>query len=229
MNLWTAFILGFAGSLHCLGMCGPLALALPGGRDASTARRVAGRAAYNLGRILTYAIFGLFAGQIGHVFRVAGFQQTVSLLLGVLLLLAIFWKPQWLPAWIVRRVHAPLQRGLGRMLRLDGMAGLFQVGLLNGLLPCGLVYAAMAGASLQGGPLGGAAYMALFGLGTAPMMFALSLGGLSLRSPRWQPILRRVIPAVTLVVATLLILRGLALDIPFLSPDLAVPGSCCPH
>lgn len=227
MHAWTAFALGFAGSLHCLGMCGPLALALPGGRDASITRRLLGRLVYNLGRITTYAAFGLAAGSLGRVLQMNGFQETVSLVLGVLLLLTLMIPAHRMPAWLTRTVYKPLQHALGTLLRKEGVTGLYQVGLLNGLLPCGLVYAALAGASLQAGSLRGAGYMALFGLGTLPMMFALSLGGLSLRTPRFQPLLRRVVPAVTLMVGVLLVMRGLSLGIPYLSPALGSGGSCC--
>jgi sulfite exporter TauE/SafE len=231
MNPWiAAFSLGLAGSLHCVGMCGPLVLALPGGRDKSLPRRLFGRLAYNLGRTVTYAIMGLLAGAFGHVVQHVGLQQFVSILLGVLLLATVFLSSRHAPAWVVQRITVPLQKALAGLLKRDGARGLFEIGLLNGLLPCGLVLAALAGASLQVGPLRGALYMALFGLGTTPLLFALSLGGLSLRSPRLRPVLNNIIPAVTCTVAVLLILRGLNLGIPFISPNLSTPGaSCCPH
>lgn len=226
-ELWVGFLLGFAGSLHCLGMCGPLALALPAPRDASRAFRAWGRLLYNLGRTVTYAAMGLLAGLIGHVLQLGGFQQTVSIVLGVLLIATLFLNSRHMPEWVLNRFYRPVQRGLGALLRRKGNLGLFQVGLLNGLLPCGLVYAALAGASLQTGPLLGAFYMALFGLGTIPMMFAISMGGLTLRSPRFQPVLQYLVPALTLTAGALLILRGLSLGIPYLSPDLSTPGGCC--
>jgi sulfite exporter TauE/SafE len=231
MNPWiAAFSLGLIGSLHCVGMCGPLVLALPGGADRSLFRRLLGRLAYNLGRTATYATMGLLAGSFGHVIQNVQLQQFVSILFGVLLLATVFLSARHTPAWIVRHITVPLQKALGGLLKRDGARGLFEIGLLNGLLPCGLVLSALAGASLQVGPLRGALYMALFGLGTTPLLFALSLGGLGLRSPRLRPILNNLIPAVTCVVAVLLIVRGLNLGIKFLSPNLSTPGaSCCPH
>jgi sulfite exporter TauE/SafE len=118
---------------------------------------------------------------------------------------------------------------VGKLLQRGSLAGLYRTGVANGLLPCGLVYAALAGASLQDSALSGSLYMALFGLGTLPLMFALSMGGLTLQSPKLRPVLNRLIPAVTCVVAALLILRGLSLGIPYISPDLSGGGSCCPH
>jgi sulfite exporter TauE/SafE len=226
----SALILGLAGSLHCLGMCGPLALALPASPDASLGRRAMGRLLYNLGRAVTYAFMGIFAGVLGHAIRMAGVQQVVSILLGVLLLATVFLKSHHMPSWLLNTFYRPVQRGLQRILRRGSLLGLFQTGLLNGLLPCGLVYAALAAASLQAGAVQGAAYMFLFGLGTIPLMFLLSLGGLGLRNPRFQPVLNRLIPAVTCTVAVLLILRGLSLGIPYISPVLeAGGGGCCAH
>ncbi|MCC5844692.1 MAG: sulfite exporter TauE/SafE family protein [Verrucomicrobia bacterium] len=224
---WAALILGLAGSLHCLGMCGPLALALPAGREATHLQRALGRLAYNLGRACTYALMGIFAGLLGHVLQLGGVQRWVSILLGILLIATLLFSSHHMPEWVLNTFYRPVQKGLGKLLKRRGATGLFQIGLLNGLLPCGLVYAALAGASLQEGPLRGAAYMFIFGLGTLPMMFALSMGGLSLRTPRFKPVLQYLVPALTLTAGVLLILRGLSLGIPYISPDLSV--GCCSH
>lgn len=221
-----AFILGAVTSLHCMGMCGPLALALPANSGSSKIRHITGRLVYNLGRAVTYAAMGILAGLLGKSVKLFELQNTVSILFGVLLLASLFLSTQNLPAWVIRCFYKPIQSGLGRILKRGSLTGLFQIGLLNGLLPCGMVYAALALASLQSGPLNGAIFMFLFGLGTLPLMFAISLGGLSLRSPKLQPVLNRVIPTVTFLVAVLLILRGLSLNIPYISPDLN-SGSCC--
>jgi len=173
---------------------------------------------------------GIFAGVLGHALRLAGVQQIVSIVLGVLLLATLFLTTKHMPAWVLNTFYRPVQQGLQRILRRGSLLGLFQTGLLNGLLPCGLVYAALAAASLQAGAIQGATYMFLFGLGTTPLMFALSFGGLGLRTPKLQPIFNRLIPAVTFTVAVLLILRGLSLGIPYISPILeATGGSCCAH
>jgi len=226
----SALALGLAGSLHCLGMCGPLALALPVGRNTSTGSRAIGRLLYNVGRACTYAVMGIFAGLFGRVLQLAGLQQAVSILLGVLLLATVFLRVRHMPEKVLRYVYYPVQRGLSRMLNRGSHLGLFQIGLLNGLLPCGLVYAALAAASLQTGAAAGAAFMFLFGIGTLPLMFVLSFGSIRFQTPRWQPLFNRLIPAVTCAVAVLLILRGLSLGIPYLSPDLHAGGTgCCPQ
>ena len=119
--------------------------------------------------------------------------------------------------------------GLSREAALRSTLLLF--GLLNGLLPCGLVYAALAGAAATGGPLGGALFMAAFGLGTIPAMLAVSLAGRLITAP-WRARFQRAVPVAMAVLAVLFIVRGLSLGIPYLSPDLspeAVAGgrSCC--
>ncbi len=225
----AAMGLGLTGSLHCVGMCGPLVMALPRRQGAGMSSHLSGRVLYNLGRTTTYACMGLFAGLVGRVIQLAGVQQAVSIGLGIILLLTVFLSTRQLPEWMVRTFYKPVQTLLGRIVKNGSPLGLYQVGLVNGLLPCGLVYAALAAASLQGTTFSAVLYMTLFGLGTAPLLFALSMGGLGLQSPRMRPVLNRLIPVLTCVVASLLILRGMALGIPYISPDLIEGTSCCPH
>ncbi|MBI5386836.1 MAG: sulfite exporter TauE/SafE family protein [Verrucomicrobia bacterium] len=224
MELWTAFLLGLCGSLHCAGMCGPLALALPTAGGGST-RFVAGRVAYNLGRIVTYCALGLVFGLAGKTLLLVGVQRWLSLALGVALLVGLVASRKletWLP---ITRLVERLKLGMATLLRRRSFAALAVLGLLNGLLPCGLVYVACAGATVAGGISDGAMYMAAFGAGTTPMMLAIGLSGklvpLSLRLR-----LRQAVPVSIFLVAALLILRGLSLGIPYVSPDLAT-GACC--
>lgn len=226
--LWTALVLGLAGSLHCAGMCGPLALALPAPATGSRAY-VLGRLAYNGGRVMTYAVLGLFFGWLGRTLFVAGFQQWVSVGLGALLLTGLLVSPRlmhWLP---VSRLVSALKQAMAGALRRRGLSSLLLLGLLNGLLPCGLVYVACAGAAATGGTGSGALYMVVFGLGTVPVMFAISLSGTLLHAAMRRWVLKAM-PASVGLVAVLLILRGLGLGIPYVSPDLTGKAgtSCCP-
>lgn len=227
MELWTAFILGLVGSLHCAGMCGPLALALPqtGDRPASF---FAGRAAYNLGRIVTYCALGLVFGLIGKTLLLAGIQRWVSIALGVALLIGLFasrklalWRP-------ITAVVDRVKSAMGALLRGRSFDALLVLGLLNGLLPCGLVYVACAGATATGGLFKGALYMLAFGAGTVPMMLGISLSGKLVPFPLRLKLLKAV-PMAVFVLAALLILRGMSLGIPYVSPDLSsgTDTSCC--
>lgn len=224
MQFWTALVLGLAGSLHCAGMCGPLALALPApGRG--TASFIAGRAAYNLGRITTYCLLGVLFGSLGKTLFVAGVQRWLSIALGAALLAGLFSSRRAAMAKPVSALVTRLRSGMSHFLRRRSLISLAALGLLNGLLPCGLVYVAGAGATSTGSIIGGAFYMALFGAGTLPMMLIISLSG-KLVPPSLRLRLGRVVPVSIFILATLLIFRGLGLGIPYVSPNVAA-GSCC--
>ena len=232
--LWPAFLLGLAGSLHCVGMCGPLALALP----RPPRHLLAGRLLYNLGRTLTYAGMGLLFGGLGQTLLMAGWQRGLSIATGLLILAYLLsgWlgRGRWSLESAALRLLAPVQRALGRLLQRTSPGGLLTIGLLNGLLPCGLVYVALAGAAATGTPAGGALFMAVFGLGTSPMMLAIALAGPALYG-RLRGRFQAVIPVALGLMAVALILRGLELGIPYLSPDLTAqvedgaPPACCRH
>ncbi|HLP75902.1 MAG TPA: sulfite exporter TauE/SafE family protein [Candidatus Paceibacterota bacterium] len=228
MELWTAFVLGLFGSLHCAGMCGPLAMALPA-TGASTVAFATGRAAYNLGRVLTYCTLGLIFGFIGRNLWLAGIQRWVSITLGILLLVGLFSSKRLAVSSPVTRLVGWLKIRMAFMLRQRSFAAMTLLGMLNGLLPCGLVYVACAGAATTTDSLSGAAYMAAFGAGTVPMMLAISLSG-KLIPTSLRLKLVKAIPVSVFLLAMLLILRGMSLGIPYISPTLTADGSiasCC--
>ncbi len=218
MELWTAFLLGLVGSLHCAGMCGPLALALPaapGGR----ASFLAGRLAYNGGRVATYGALGLMFGLLGKGFNLAGAQRWLSIALGVTILFAFAWSRKWTLGAPLIGIVTRVKGWVAIILRRRALSSLLLLGLLNGLLPCGLVYVAGASAATRGTPVAGAGFMLLFGLGTVPMMLGIALARRPLQAAlrfRLQPL----VPAAALALGGLLVLRGLGLGIPYLSPIL---------
>jgi hypothetical protein len=223
--IWTAFLLGFLGSMHCAGMCGPLALALKNGGN--EAQFYLNRFFYNTGRLITYSVLGLIAGSIGAVISLAGLQQALSITMGLLLLLAALTFLPWLRKFfsgLANPLHLWLKKGLAHLLQRSSPSGFASIGLLNGLLPCGLVYTALAGAAVTGTSLSGAAFMAVFGIGTLPMMLAISWSG-EMIPVKWRTAVMKIYPYITIAVAVLLILRGMNLGIPFLSPDLS-SGTC---
>lgn len=227
MDFGLAIGLGLLGSLHCVAMCGPLMLALPSA-PGGAGRHVAGRLLYQLGRVTTYGLLGVAAGLAGKSIFVIGVQRWVSIALGVAILAGFFLSKRMAVATPVVRLVARLRQAMGAQLQRRGIISLALLGALNGLLPCGLVYAALATAVTQGSVLSGVMFMALFGAGTLPMMLALSLSG-RMFPPAWRLALSRAIPAGVCLLAALLILRGLALGIPYLSPDLAAQSGCCAH
>jgi sulfite exporter TauE/SafE len=228
MDFGIAFLLGFLGSLHCAAMCGPLMLALPvppGG----PARFLAGRIVYQLGRIVTYCLLGIVAGLVGRSLFVAGFQRWLSICLGLAVLAGFLISKRVAVSTPVVRLVGKLKFVMSAQLKQRSYRSLTLLGLLNGLLPCGLVYVALAGAVSRGDLLDGVAYMAIFGLGTLPTMLGISLSG-RLFPAAIRLKLRSAIPVGVCLLAAMLILRGMALGIPYLSPDLAssTPG-CCAH
>jgi uncharacterized protein len=221
--LWAGFLFGILGSFHCVGMCGPIALALPAGRGTGWSF-VAGRLLYNGGRLLTYTGLGALAGLFGKSLQLAGLQQTLSLVSGGLILLLVVAPAPVLgrfrQAAGLERLLTKVKRTMGRLFSRRACWALGAIGLLNGLLPCGFVYLALAGALSMPTVAGAMSYMLLFGLGTFPLMFLLSLSG-KLVSPRLRYSFNRAVPYAATVLALLFILRGLNLGIPYLSPAVA--------
>jgi hypothetical protein len=206
-------------------MCGPLALALPAAGD-TTPPYVLGRVAYNAGRIITYCLLGIVFGLAGYTFLMAGLQRWVSIALGAALLFGLLTSQRLALSRPVTSAVNQLKSSMSVLLRRPSLTGLATLGLLNGLLPCGLVYVACAGAAAAGSTLAGALYMTAFGVGTVPMMLAISLSG-KLVPTSLRLKLVKTIPVFVFLLGTLLILRGMSLGIPYLSPDMSGSGAAC--
>lgn len=228
----AGFLLGLAGSFHCVGMCGPLALALPVGHLGRT-RQVVAILLYNAGRVTTYSLMGLLLGWAGRGLSLAGLQQWLSVVMGILVLLLavgnVSFAKTGLPAW-VRALYGRVQFLNARFLQPRSMAAWLLPGLVNGLLPCGMVYLAIAGAVSARQVSYSVGWMFCFGAGTLPAMLALGLFGLRVGLPVRQRF-RKAMPWLAAVMAVVLILRGLNLGIPFISPVLEgnIPGAISCH
>ena len=228
----AAFAMGFLGSFHCVGMCGPLALSLPLS-DNSIWSKFSGGLLYNAGRIVTYSLFGLVFGIIGKSVALFGFQQWLSVILGVLIIVFVI-LPKRVAFFnnnnVVIKFLGKLRFALGKLFSKRNYSSLFSIGLLNGLLPCGLVYMAAAGAVATGNILNSVFFMAFFGLGTLPMMWSIAFFGNYVGVGIRQKI-RRAYPYMITLMACLLILRGMGLGIPYVSPKVdnekKIIHSCC--
>jgi sulfite exporter TauE/SafE len=214
--IWTAFTLGLLGSTHCVGMCGPLALALPLSRQ-ERFRLMLESLYYNLGRVITYTLLGAVFGLLGQGITLAGFQKGLALGLGIALLLAALFsfnlESSLLKLPFLKTFYSWLRHKLASLLRKPGAKTLLTAGVLNGFLPCGLVYFALAGALSSSGVGEGMLFMAAFGLGTMPLMLALLWMGNIIGAPVKRR-LRKVAPVLMIAFALLLIFRGLNVDIP---------------
>ncbi len=219
--LWTALVLGLAGSFHCIGMCGPIAFVIPVDRSSKT-RLIYQTFLYHTGRLISYSLIGLLFGLVGKGLYLAGFQQRLSILMGLIMIALVL-----IPISIFNRYNfskpfykiiAQVKKKLGIYLKLKSNKAIFSIGFFNGFLPCGLVYMALIGSISTGDASQGALYMALFGLGTVPMMTAaLILGNfvnLTLRKK-----IQKAIPVFVVIIGLLFILRGLGLGIPYISPS----------
>lgn len=210
------------GSLHCIGMCGPIAFMLPLDRD-KPIRRVGQLSLYHLGRFLAYGLIGLVFGLVGKGLYLFGFQQNLSIVLGAIMILSVLIPGRYFRRWnATRPVYSAigkLKSALGNQLKKRSADTFLTIGFLNGFLPCGLVYMALIGAMALASAGEGAIYMMLFGLGTAPLMSAAALMGKFLKG-KWGPKLRKAIPAFVILIGLLFILRGMGLGIPYISPKL---------
>jgi hypothetical protein len=220
MELWTGLIFGFLGSFHCIGMCGPIALSMP--RPKSTFGSLLIYAlTYNTGRVLTYAIFGLLFGLFGKQLSIAGFQGTLSIILGCSIIIGVLFSKY------IRSIKKPvfynyfiskINSLYGDLYRKQSNFALFGMGILNGWLPCAFVYSGLAVAVLSESPIHSMNYMILFGLGTFPAMFSIYMAphfiSMDLRS-----IIRKYLPYLAFSLGVFLIVRGVALhdlDLPIL-------------
>lgn len=227
MIYWTALLLGLAGSLHCIGMCGPLAMALPssGNKVEDVIRRIT----YSIGRIATYGFLGLGFGIIGKSLNLFGWQQFASIFAGVFILVIFFFGKKMHKWNIVSKWTSSLNVQFQKVWNIKGGAGSFLFGTLNGFLPCGLVYVALAGSINMAKPMEGAFYMILFGLGTFPSMFFISMF-MPLLGSKTKKNFKKVSPILTIAFALFFIVRGLGLGIPYLSPKINVETEkveCC--
>lgn len=201
-------------------MCGPIAFVLPVNKN-NKLQTVFGTGLYHTGRLLSYSIIGLLFGLLGRGLYLAGFQQRLSILIGVIMILIVITPTRLLNRFQVTRplyqLIGKVKYKLGLYLNKSSLKALFSIGFFNGFLPCGLVYMALLGAISTGDLIDGATYMAVFGLGTIPLMTgAVFLGNFLKVSVRNK--IQKAIPIFVVIIGLLFILRGLGLGIPYVSP-----------
>jgi uncharacterized protein len=213
---WTSgLMVGFMGSMHCVGMCGPIALALPAHGNAWLNRLM-----YNSGRLLTYTTLGFLAGRFGQLVASAGFQRSLSIIAGVFMLVfavVLFSGSRSFKLPVAFLVWSRIIKDLFR--RLFGMKSrttALLIGAVNGLLPCGFVYLAAIGAATAHQAADGALYMLLFGAGTVPAMVAASLAG-GFIGTAWRRRMNSLAPLVAALLAIILLYRGIHIE----------PAACC--
>ena len=221
-----AFYIGLFGSIHCIGMCGPLAFAIPVA-EAGRGRFVFDKFIYQIGRIVSYSLLGLLIGFIGRQIWLLGVQQGVSIASGILILMAAFsrlFKLSFTRSATGNKAFTLVNRSL--VYAVKHRWGHLFIGMLNGLLPCGFVYLALVGAINTSSAANAMTYMLFFGLGTLPLMLLATVGsgfmGINVRRK-----MNRVVPYFMLFLGSWFVLRGLSLDIPYLSPAIRAAQAFC--
>jgi sulfite exporter TauE/SafE len=217
--LYSAFIFGLISSFHCIGMCGPIAMMLPVDRS-NEAKKITQIITYHIGKLTAYGTLGLIFGLLGRSFYLAGMQQQLSIIVGILMILVavipekVFAKYNFSKP--VYRVITKVKSSLGQQFKNKSYKSLFTIGLLNGFLPCGMVYVALFGAIAMQNVSLGIGYMILFGIGTIPMMVAVVYAS-GLISFSFRGTIQKAIPLVAVIIGMLFIIRGLGLDIPIIT------------
>ncbi len=219
--LYTAFILGLLGSFHCLGMCGPIAFALPLSRD-NPLQMALQVVLYHTGRLITYSLIGVLFGLFGRGLYLAGFQQRLSILVGIVMIFFVLFPSKHLQKiQIAKPLYnfiSKVKSGLGHFLKKRSLPSFFMIGFFNGFLPCGLVYIAVFGSLASGSPGQGGLYMFMFGVGTVLLMTAAAVFG-NFVNISFRNKIQKAIPIFVMIIGLLFILRGLGLGIPYISPS----------
>ena len=219
--LYTAIIFGLVSSLHCIGMCGPIAMMLPVDRN-NPVKKAVQILLYHAGRLTSYATLGLLFGVLGRGLYLAGMQQRFSIILGVLMILIALVPERILARYNfskpIYKFISKVKSSLGSQFKRKSPDAFFTIGVFNGFLPCGLVYAALFGAIAMQNVTLSVTYMLLYGLGTVPLMSAVVYVSTILSLP-FRNKLQKVVPLITVIIGLLFVLRGMGLDIAYLSPS----------
>ncbi|MDP3434992.1 MAG: sulfite exporter TauE/SafE family protein [Bacteroidota bacterium] len=237
MDFITPLTIGLIGSFHCIGMCGPIVVALPLKKH-NLISKISGAVLYNSGRVVTYSILGILFGLLGRGIHMAGFQRWTSILLGAAMIISVLFPFLFREKITIGNLFTGFSaRLIGRLRKLftdRSYFSLLMIGLLNGLLPCGLVYVAIAGAISSGTVLNGALFMMFFGIGTIPLLLIATLASDAI-GQRVRSKMQKVVPYFVFMLGVLFILRGMSLGIPYISPNAeklaphvkTEAGSCC--
>ena len=237
MDFITPLTIGLIGSFHCIGMCGPIVVALPLKKH-NLLSKITGAILYNSGRVFTYSVIGILFGLLGRGIHLAGFQQWTSILLGIVMIITVlfpyFFREKITIGSLFSGFASRLIVRLKRLFTDRSYSSLLMIGILNGLLPCGLVYVAVAGAINSGTVVSGAFFMMFFGIGTIPLLLVAILAG-NLIGYQIRSKMLKIVPYFVFMLGVLFILRGMSLGIPYVSPtseklapkEMVEKGSCC--
>ena len=224
-------LMGLIGSVHCIGMCGPLVMALPISHQSNFQKWIS-ILLYHFGKISSYTVLGILLGLFGSSLPLFGVQEHLSIVMGSIMLLYVLYvfvlKWNWSPSFFKSNIiYTLIIKKMGSLFKSKKSTAFYFIGFLNGLLPCGMVYLALTSALATQSVLQGAAIMAFFGLGTMPALIMVAIGGQYMgRALRSK--LQVLLPVFIFSMGIILILRGLNLGIPYLSPQTGIGTAVVP-
>ncbi len=215
--IYVAFTLGLFGSIHCVGMCGPLAFSLLPGINERSLHAVKKAVGYNFGRVFSYSTLGFITGMFGGALNFSGLQKPLGIAVGVFLILLFLFSLDIEKFLFKSPIYSKFFSNYSSFFS-NQFKGLirqnsFFIGILNGFIPCGLVYLALAGALSSGNAFKGAQFMMFFGLGTFPAMFAL-LTSVSFLDFKRKIQFKRILSVLQLFVGIFIIYRAINTNIP---------------
>lgn len=215
-NFLVGFLLGLAGSLHCIGMCGPLVMLFPL-NGTSKFLGLINSLVYQLGRVLVYVLLGLLFGAVFQIIDLKYFERYFSIGIGMLFFVLWVREVSIKTKSTQNSFQAIVLNLFGKVLQLKSYFGMFLGGMMNGLLPCGLVYGALLAGFGTGTTQGSMIFMLGFGLATIPSMMLLSFFKNAI-TIKFRQKLRNMLPWWLLILGIWFVMRGLNLGIPFISP-----------
>ncbi len=215
------FFMGLLGSVHCIGMCGPLVMALPISQM-NPIQKVLATILYHIGKITTYGLLGVVVGVFGKQIPFYNVQQHLSIVIGSLMLVYVLWvfylHPKRKLGFLkINWLQKPIIAALGKLFKQNNLGSFLWIGFLNGLLPCGMIYLALGSAWANQSALQSGLFMVLFGLGTLPALLMVAFGG-QLMGFAFRQKIQKALPYMLFSMGVLLILRGMNLGIPYISP-----------
>lgn len=214
------FLLGLLGSVHCIGMCGPLVMALPIAHK-SNPQKIVALSLYHLGKIVSYSLLGMLFGLFGSQFPIFLFQRNITIFIGVFMLIYVVYvfviQSKHISLGIFNSFYNVIVKQLSSLFKVKSIFTFFMIGILNGLLPCGMIYLALSSAMSTQNLYYGSLLMAFFGMGTIPALLLVALGG-QYMGFTFRKKIQKLLPVFLFGMGVLLIIRGLNLGIPYLSP-----------
>lgn len=212
----AAIILGLGGSLHCVGMCGPLIISIPFEQNTGI-KKITAIIVYFFSKAAIYAVMGAFFALIGWSFKIITLQQWLSVVAGIFIILFAVYPLYFQKKLASINFFAALKTSFKKNMLQNTLWSYMQLGALNALLPCGLIYTALLAAAATSSVLKGTLFMFIFGITSAIPLMVLAIAKTGINMSLRQK-LRPVTMYLSIIIGLLLIIRGLGLGIPYLSP-----------